>query len=172
MIYPGISFHFFKILILGVVSGIKGQKVIQNDKKNCLSRCISQEPYIIWFSFMVHLCKMIIFPRVFFFFSKFWFSGLLKGVRGQKVVQSVKKFCLLRSISQGPYIIWSSFVIRMCKMMISPGAFFMFFKILIFQIFRRVKGEKMAQHDKKNCPSYLYISGTIHHVVFIYDTHV
>ena len=165
-------FLFFKILIFWVVRGVKRQKMAQNEKKLCLSCSISQEPYIIWFSFMVHFCKMIIFPRVFFFFSKFWFCGLLKGVRGQKIVQSVKKFYLLRFISQGPYIIWLSFVVRKCKMMISPGVFFMFSKILIFQIFRRVKGEKMAQHDKKNCPSYLYISGTIHHVIFIYDTHV
>ena len=153
-------FLFFKILIFWVVRGVKGQKMAQNEKKLCLSCSISQEPYIIWFSFMVHLCKMIISPGVFFFFSKSWFSGLLKGVKGQKIVQNVKKFCLLRSISQGPYIIWSSFVVRKCRMMISPGGFFMFFKILIFQIFRRVKGEKMAQHNKKNCPSYLYISGT------------
>ena len=153
-------FLFFKILIFWVVRGVKGQKMAQNEKKLCLSCSISQEPYIIWFLFMVHLCKMIISPGVFFFFSKFWFSGLLKGVKGQKIVQNVKKFCLLRSISQGPYIIWSSFVVCKCRMMMSPGGFFMFFKILIFQNFRRVKGEKMAQHDKKNCPSYLYISGT------------
>ena len=45
---------------------VKGQKTNQNDKKFCLSCSISQEPYIIWLSFMVHLCKMTISPVVFF----------------------------------------------------------------------------------------------------------
>ena len=49
---------------------------------------------------------------------------------------------------------------------------FHFFKILIFQVVRRVKGQKMAQNDKKLCPLCLYISGTIHHMIFIYGTHV
>ena len=30
----------------------------------------------------------------------------------------------------------------------------------------------MAQHYKKLCPSCLYISGTIHHMIFFYVTHV
>ena len=47
-------FLFFKILIFQVVSGVKGQKLAKNDKQFCLSRSISQEPYIIWSSFVVH----------------------------------------------------------------------------------------------------------------------
>ena len=70
-------FHFFKILIFMVVRRVKGKKIVQNDKKFCLSCCISKEPYIIWLAFMVHLCKPIISPGVFFIFSKFWFCGLL-----------------------------------------------------------------------------------------------
>ena len=50
----------FKILIFWVVSGVKGQKTVQNDKKICPSFLISQEPYITWLPFMVHMCKMII----------------------------------------------------------------------------------------------------------------
>ena len=61
------------------VRSVNGQKMVQNDKKICLSHSISQEPYIIWLSFTVHMCKMIISPRVFFSFSKFWFFGLLGG---------------------------------------------------------------------------------------------
>ena len=30
-------FNFFKILIFWVVSGVKGQKIVQNDKKNSVS---------------------------------------------------------------------------------------------------------------------------------------
>ena len=38
-------FNFFKILIFWVVSGVKGQKIAQNDKK-IPSRSIPQEAYI------------------------------------------------------------------------------------------------------------------------------
>ena len=40
-----------------------------------LSRAMSQEQYSIWSWFLVHLCKMIISPVLFFIFSKFWFLG-------------------------------------------------------------------------------------------------
>ena len=36
---------------------VKGQKIAQNDKKLCLPHLISQEPYIIWSSFVVQKCK-------------------------------------------------------------------------------------------------------------------
>ena len=36
----------FQILIFMVSSGVKGQKMPQNDKKLCLSHSISQEAYI------------------------------------------------------------------------------------------------------------------------------
>ena len=37
----------------------------------------------------------------------------------------------------------------MCKMMISPGGFFLFFfEIFIFQAVRVVKGQKIAQNEK------------------------
>ena len=68
-------FHFSKILIFQVVSGVKGQKMAQNDKKFCLSHFILQEPYIIWLSFMVHLCKMMISPGLLSFFQNFDFLG-------------------------------------------------------------------------------------------------
>ena len=77
--YPHAFLQFFKILIFRVVRGVKGQKWVQNDKKFCSSCSISLEPKIIWLSFMVHMCKMIISPGFFFSFSKFWFFGLSGG---------------------------------------------------------------------------------------------
>ena len=71
---PGAFFHFFKILIFWVVGGTNVQKIVQNDKTFCPSCCISQEPYIIWLPFMVHMCKMIS-PGVFSFFQNFDFLG-------------------------------------------------------------------------------------------------
>ena len=70
--------HFFKNLIFGIISGVKGQKMAQNDKKFCLSHSVSQELYIIWLWFLVHMCKMTIPPAIFSFFQKidfFWFLG-------------------------------------------------------------------------------------------------
>ena len=49
--------------------------------------------------------------------------------------------------------------------------FFQLFIILIFRVVRRVEGQKMVQNDKKLCPLCLYISGTIHHMIFIYSAH-
>ena len=78
MISAGVFFisskcWFFGFLGEGEGRGVKGQKVIQNDKKICLSCSIAQEPYIIWLSFMVHMCKMIIFPDSFLFDSRQFF---------------------------------------------------------------------------------------------------
>ena len=53
--------------------------------------------------------------------------------------------------------------------------FLHFFKILIFQVVRRVKGQKISkmtkniQNDKKLLV-VPYVSGTIHHMIFIYGT--
>ena len=76
-----LSFFFFffifsKLLIFWVVSGKKGQKMAQNNKKKTLLCLISQEPYIIWSSFMLHMFKRIISPGVSFtFFPNFNFGG-------------------------------------------------------------------------------------------------
>ena len=163
----------------------KGKKWPKTTKKFRLSCCMYQEPYIIWLSFMVHRCKMIISPVVFFLFSKLWLFRLLgrlkgkkwpkmpknsvrrafylrnhtsydlhlwntfekdnisecflyffqtlifganSGVKGQKLAQNDKNLFLSHSISQEAYIIWSSFLVHMCKMMTSPDAFFNFSK--------------------------------------------
>ena len=117
-------FHFFKMLFLWVV---KGQKMVQNDKKFCLLCWVSQEPYLIWLLFMVYMCKMI-FLGIFFFFHFFKISifRVVSGVKGQKVVQNDKKFCLPHI----PYLrnntSWFSFMVHMWKVIVSPGGFFVF----------------------------------------------
>ena len=88
----GQFFHFFKILIFWIVRGVKGQKTVQNDKKLCLSGSISQEPYIIWSSFVVCKCKLIISSGVFFIFSKLWFFRLLVGSKAKKWTKMTKNF--------------------------------------------------------------------------------
>ena len=148
MISPGVFFIFSKFWFFGLLKGgwgvgrgVKGQKMVQNDKKFCLMCSISQESYIISYLFMVLMCKMIISLGVFFIFSKFWFSELLGG-KGQKLAHNDKKLCLLRLIFQEPYIIWLSFVVHQCKVIISPGI---------------KKGQKMLQNDKKKNGLTLYV---------------
>ena len=119
-----IFFHFIKILIFWVLWRQKCKRWSKMTKKLSLSCVVSQETYIIWFKFMVYVCKMIISPGGFFIFSKFWFFGLL-GDKREKFVQNDKKFHLLHSISQEPYI-WLWFLAHMCKMIISPANLFIF----------------------------------------------
>ena len=108
----------------------------QNDKSFCLSHSISQELYIMWFLFIVHICLIIISPGGFFFFC---FNFDFRVVRGLK-----------NSISQKLYIIWFSRMVHLWKMMISPCVFFIYFFFfnLIF-CFWVVKMQRIVQNDKK-----------------------
>ena len=103
--------------------------------------------------------------RCFFHFFKILIFWAYRGVKGQKMVQNDKTFCLLCSISQEPYIIWLSFMLQMCKMIISQGVFFNF-KILILW----VVGAERAKNGlkwQKNLPIALNISGIAHHMIVI-----
>ena len=127
---------------------MNGQKIVQNDKKFCLPHLISQEPYIIWLSFMVHMCKMIILPDFFFIFFKILIFWVVSGVKWQKTVQNDKKFCLSLFISQKPYIIWLSFMVHMCKMIISSEFFFIFSKFWYFGLLEGLKSKKWSKMTK------------------------
>ena len=126
MISLDVFFSFSKFWFFGLLEGVKEQKTVQNGKKFCLSRFISQEPYIIQFSFMLHICNVIISPGGVFIFSKFWFFWVVRGMKVQKIVQNDEKFCLSCSISQKLYIIWLSCMVQMCKMIISVSVFLIF----------------------------------------------
>ena len=108
IISPGIYFIFLKKLIFWVVQRVKGQgqKIAQNGKRFCLLHLIFLESYIIWSSLMVHMCKRIIYPSIFFIFKKFWFSGSLGGGKSTKNTPKCWKFCLSHSVPQAPCIIW------------------------------------------------------------------
>ena len=144
--------HSFKILFFRIVSAVKGQKITQNDKKLCLSKSISQEPYIIWLWFLVHIWKNDGISRSAFCIFKILILRFVRMVKGQKMAQIDKKFCHSRFVSQEPYIIWLRFLVHMCKMMISPPIFFFFFfffnffKSLIFRVFMTVKGKKTTRN--------------------------
>ena len=69
----------------------------------------------------------------------------------------------MHTISQERYSIWSWFLVHLCKMMISPGAFFFFhfFKILIFRAVRRVKGQKWPKMKNNYTPHASYLRNSI-----------
>ena len=82
-------FHFFNILIFWVVRGwgMKGQKMAQNDKK-ILCNSLSQELYFIWLWLLVHTCKMMTSPAIFFSFFKI----LIFQVFQSSSINSKRKF--------------------------------------------------------------------------------
>ena len=130
-------FHFFKILIFGLLGEYKGKKWSRMTK-NCLLDSISQEPYIIWLLFMVQMCKMIISPGT-FFNVKILIFYIVKGLKEQKMAQMAKisVHCTLyfrNHISYGLHLWYTC----MYKRIISPVIFLIFFlKILIFGTIRR-----------------------------------
>ena len=71
---------YSNILIFWVVSRIKGQKMTKKKKKEALSHSVSQELHLIWLWFLVHLCKMMISPTIFFILFKFLTFEDLRGV--------------------------------------------------------------------------------------------
>ena len=175
-------FSFFKILIFWVHRELKGQKTVQNGKKLCLSWSISQEPYIIWLSFMVQMCKMKISPGVFFNF-KILILKDCQGAESTKNGPKWQKFLSVASYISGTIyhmiFIHGTHLSFICKRIISPGIFFFFFffffKILIFGIIRGRGDGKRAKNGRKwqtILSVSLRISGTIHHVIVIFGTHV
>ena len=170
MISPGAVFHFSRILLFWVVTGVKEQKMAQNEKKYCLSRSISQKPYIIWFSFMVHICKMIVSTSIFcFIFSKFWFSALSGGKRAKIIPKWQKILFVLPHISGAKHRLIFIYGTRLSSDNMSR-CFFPSFKTLILWVVSGEKGQKMAQNVKKIISVTLHMSGTIHHVIAIYGT--
>ena len=162
MIYPGVFFFFSpKFWFYGVLEELKSKKWFKMTKSYV---CCAPQPsfflylrnhlcgYNFWCTFVKWWYLQVFF---FSFFQNFDFS-CYRG-KGQKMAENGKKLCLSHSISQEPYIIWSSFMKNKCKMIISPRYFFHFFKTLIFLVVLTVKGQKMAQNEKKLCPS-LFIS--------------
>ena len=120
-------FHIFKILIFQVVRG--GQKPIQNDKKFCPLHSISQEPYIIWYL------------QVFFFiFSKFWFSGSIGAKRAKNGPEWQKIMSVMPCISGIIHHVIVNCGANVWNVNITRSFFHV--KILIFQVFKGLKGKK------------------------------
>ena len=123
MISPVVFFIFSKFWFFRLLGG-KGAK--KGPKWQNSAHSISQEWYIIWSSFVVHKCKMMISPGVFSFFLNFDYFGLLGGKRAKNDPKWQKIMSVALQVS-ATIITWMSFMVHMCKMIISPGVIFFFF---------------------------------------------
>ena len=74
---------------------------------------------------------------MFFSFFQILIFWVVRRVKELKMVENDKKFCLLHSIFEEPYVIWLSFMFVNISL-----------KILIFWVHRGVKEQKMVQNDK------------------------
>ena len=72
---------------------VKGQKIVQNDKKFCLSHYMFQELYIIWLWFMVHIYKMMVSPAIFLILQNFDFWGFQVGKRAKNDLKLLISVC-------------------------------------------------------------------------------
>ena len=109
------------------------------------------------FSFMVHICKMIISMGIFLYFFRTFILWVIRGLKEQKIVPNDKTFCLSRSISQETCIMWSSFVVCKCKMITSSGAFFYFFILWFFRLSGGSKGKEWPKMTKNSVCRALYL---------------
>ena len=166
--YLQVTFHFFKILIFQVFRGVKGQKMVQNDKKFCLSLHISGTIYHMIVIYGTHVQNNILRP--FFIFSKFWLLRLLGGKRAKNGPNDQN--ILSRSVSQEPYIIWLSFMIHMSKMIISPGFFLSFSKFWFLGLLRGWKGKKRSKMTKHSVRYASYLSNYTSYDCHLWYTYV
>ena len=123
---------------------------------------MSQESYIIWFSFMVlHLwyscVKWQYFQDFFSFFQNFDFLCCWRGKRAKNSPKWQKILsCLISQVL--------SFVVHKCKMIISPAICFISSKFWFVGLLGGSKGKKW----QKTLSFALYIPGTLHDLILIY----
>ena len=132
-------FNFFKILILWVVKGLKGQKSIQNNK-NALCHALYFRKHI--FIYDAQVWKDNISRHFFHFFKILIFEiirGFLRAKNGPKWQNILCLTPYLRNVTSYYCDFWYTSVKSWYLQQ-----FFHFFKMLIFLVFRGVKGQKMT----------------------------
>ena len=142
----------------------------------CLSVCLfmCHAPHYFWSLFLVHICKMMISPVcfvLFFFFFHFLRILIFQVFREVRAKYSPKwktKIISVIHLSQEQCSIWSWFLVHLCQMIISPGVFVNFFKILIFGVASGVKAQKMVQNEKKIMSAALYFRNWSSFMVHMY----
>ena len=110
-------------------------------------------------------CVKWYISRYVFHFFKILIFWVVSWVKGQKMAHYDKKLCLSYFISPKSYIKWLSFLVHLCKKMISPDIlFFYFFKIFIFWVVRVVKRQKNGQKWEK-------IKSVVVHILISFMVH-
>ena len=155
IIFPGVFSHFFQILIFGVNSGAKEQKMAWNDNYVCCTPYLSNHTshdhvfcYTSWkwwhlqrfFSFFLILVFLIVRGR----------EGEGGGNRAENGPKWEK--ILSHSVSRELYLIWLCFLEHMCKMMISPAIFSLFSKVWFFGFF--IVHQWMAKGNSEVCSTF------------------
>ena len=123
MISLGVFLIFSKPWFFSLLGGSKGKCV----------RMVWNETVEILNPFGAHVWNDDI-SRCCFHFFKILVFHVVMGVKGKKMAQNDKAFCLPCSLSQKPYLIWLWFSVHMCKMMISPAIIFIFLKFWFFGV--------------------------------------
>ena len=128
----------------------------QDEKKICLLQLISEEPYIVWLSFMVNKCKMISFflKKNGFYFSKILIFWVVRRVKGQKMAENDIKICLTpcpRNCISYDCGFWYTCV-KWWYLQHFFFPFFSFFKILIFRVFQ--SSSIMLKGNSEVCPTF------------------
>ena len=168
MISPGVFFIFVKFWFFGLLGGKKGKKWPKIKNKYICHMPYLRNSTAYDHAFCYTIVKWWYLQVVFSFF--FFFILIFQAVREvKKNSPKLQNILSVARTSQESYIIWLSFVVHLCEIMIFPGIF-SFFKILIFCVVGGVKGEKMVQNEKKIMYFVVHTSKNIHHIIFIYGT--
>ena len=155
------------------------------DKKLYLTQLKSQEPYIMWSSFMVHVSKDKIFRHFLYFFQILIFR-VISGVKGWKMAQNKKK-TILRKHTVYDCDFWYTRVkwwhlqmlfltpnLRNCTSCVKWWYLQQFFSLLqnsfFFVGFTGGVKEKKMTHTYQFQSVTLYISETVDHIIKISDT--
>ena len=123
----GVFFIFSKFWFFGLLGGSRAKNG-PTWQKLCLSSPISEKPYLIWSSFVAHMCKRIISPGfIFTFFPNFNFRGQYGKKRPKMAKNGVCCTSYLRK--------HTSYECDFCYTFVKwwyLQQFFHFFKILFF----------------------------------------
>ena len=145
MISPAVFFIFFKYWFFGLLWQKKGKKLPKMKNNNYIRYVpyLRNSVYSIWSWFLVYLCKMMMFS----YFFKILIFLVVRGVKGQKIVQNDKN-----SVSHASYLrnhkYAHHFVVWKCKMMISAGVLFIFLKLWFFRLLGGSKSKNGPKWQK------------------------
>ena len=163
------NFHFLgKFLFFGkrAKNGPKWQKILS------VTLYISGTIHPMIVIYGVHVSNDNI-SRLFSIFLKFWFFGLLGSKRAKKWSKIIKKICCtlyFRNHTSYDLYLWYT---CMYKRIISQAFFSFFSKFWFLGLLEGVvKGQKMAQNDKKILSFSLCISESVHHMIVNLGTHM